>query len=355
MMDELQSSQKAGSHSTQIVQVGLTATEANAIISTRIAHEFGELQANAQLLVEKQLTQFKDSLVASLIGEGLLDVVAHPNFWKAMQATAVEAAGADDERDIDLVVDLLVERAKVPDDRRRKATIDAASQAIALLDGETLTGLTGLYAALTFHPSTDRPSTLFAIRARLLDIIAPQGRLPDPRADWVEHGVTLGAMRPVPMLLPMWDIQVQAIASYLSPGIPGEGEAYDQAMLLAHEVGHFSLAIGHPYKEGYSISPWPSVKALSRYLTLERGVDQSEADALSERMATAWRVGEIDPEVFAQVKADYDRHVKLGEFAEWMSTLRPQATLTAVGEVIARANLKKVAPEYFNGALFVGG
>ena len=354
MMDEFKSSQRAGSHSTQIVHVGLTAAEANDIITTRIAHEFGELQADAQLRVESQLTRFKESLVAALVGENLLDVVANPNFWKAMQGAAVEAAGADEERDIDLLVDLLVERAKVPGDRRRKATIDAASQAIALLDEETLTGLTGLYAALAFHPSTNRPSTLFGIRAILLNKIAPQG-LPNPHAGWVEHGVTLGAVRPVPKLLPMWDIQLQAIASYLSPGIPDEGAAYDDALRLAHEVGHPGLAMGHPYKEGFSMSRWPSSETLSTYLTVDRGMTQPDADALSMRMTKAWHIGEIDRQVFAQIKADYEYHVRLVEFAEWLSNLRPQVTLTGVGEVIARANLKNVAPQYFSNALFIGG
>lgn len=352
MTDEIKSVQKAGSHSTQIVNVGIGVAEANQIIDLRIANEFGELLSTVEDLVVDQLHRFKEGLVTALVEEGQLSAVANPNFWKAIQMAAVEAAGADNERDIDLLVDLLVERAKVPDDRRRKAAIEAATKAIGLLDEETLTAISTIFAAINYRAAVANPATMLRLRARVLRKVSPNG-FPDPQGGWIDHGVLLGALRIVPGLRPYSDIQQQMAAYYLSPGIEEGGASYDEAIRLASEVGYPSLAVGHPYKDGFAVSPFGDAEILRQYLIRERGMALQEAAALASKMQEAWQIGEVDEKVRQQFLSEYSSERELVEFGDWMSKLNPATMLTEVGSIVGAANLKRLEPAYLDKVIFI--
>lgn len=344
--------QKAGSNSQQTINVGMTVSEAHSVIEDRIAREFGDFRAGSMRQLKERLDQFEESLVAALVKAGRLDAAGDPNLWTAVQRAALEAAGSDGENDIDFLVSLLVERTEEPTDRRHRTVVDGAIKVITALDDETLDGLTALYIVTAFNPRVGVPRTLLTIQDNLLRKALPNGL---PASDnWIEHSINLGATRTVPGLKKLGHYLTDRMSVYLAPGVPSDGPEHEEGLRIAMKVGWSALAVGHPYKEGFSVSPFATVDAIRRTAMEKTGKSAAEAAEIADEMRRFWHIGEIDPESRTRFLADLDGFDHLRDYGEWMARLDPPITLTKIGQMVGHVNLKRVSPVHTEtGVMFV--
>lgn len=342
MVDEVRANLRAGAGSQQIITVGMTPADAHRLIDDRIAREFGEIRDGVRLEIADRLQTFGDRLVAGLVKADRLDAARDPSLWGSIQAAAVEAAGSDGDRDIDILVDLLVERARDSADRRRRAVVDGAIRAIASLDDETLNAVTALYVAAFFDVRVHPPTDLLKVQDAALAKVFPAG-LSNSKS-WIEHAILLGLARSVPGLRPFEEFTVHRFAAFLGPGIPTEGPDYEEALTVSAKTRWMLLAMQHPYKPDHSISVWRSLDQIRDHLMQNHEVSRIEAQSVAEEVCRVWKVGQIDPESRDRLLADLRRYPRLVELGEWMGAIDPAVTLTEVGTMVGRVNLRRLAP-----------
>lgn len=352
MNQELDVSMRAGAHSSQTINVGLTASEAHTIIEDRIAKEFSEFQRSSIDILGSRLREFENSLVSRLVKAGKLDAAGDPNLWGAIQAAAVQAAGSDDERDIGFLVDLLIERVDEPADRRRRTVIDGAIRAITSLDVETLAGISTLYAVTELNPRFAHPGSHLRMMDKLVATLNPIG-LPLSQ-EWVEHAINIGAASSTLGLRPFRDYLNARFAWCLAPGVADDSEELYAALSVSSQVGWQGLSRNHPYRPGFSVTPWSSSEDLVTFMT-QRHVSHEEAVRISNAMKSAWGMGTIHPEAARGFEAELDALDHLKAFGTWMAALRPPIVLTSVGKMVGYVNIKRLAPTYVQkNVLLVG-
>ncbi|MBB1517475.1 hypothetical protein H5398_16110 [Tessaracoccus sp. MC1679] len=342
MVDEIRANLKAGIGSQQIVTVGMTPTEAHRLIDDRIAREFGEIRDDVRLEINDRLRTFGDRLVAGLVKADRLDAARDPSLWGSIQAAAVEAGGSENDRDIDMLVDLLVERASDSADRRRRAVVDAAIKAIASLDDETLDAITALYVAVALDVKLLDPLGLPRLQDAVLSRVLPAG--PPSSRSWIEHAILLGLARTVPGLRSFEEITVDRLAPSLGPGVPSDGPDYEIALAVSAKTRWPFLARQHSYKPDHSVSVWRSLDQIRDHLVQNHGVSATEAEGVAEEVGRVWMVGQIDPESRDRFLANLRELPRLVALGEWMGALVPAVTLTEVGSMVGLVNLRRLAP-----------
>lgn len=345
--------QRAGPHSNQTVNIGLTVAEAHQIINDRIKAEFEGLRQESVRQIADRLEVFGDRLVADLAKVGRLDMIADPNLWTAIQAASREAAASETESDIDFLVDLLVERSKDPSDRRRRATIDAAIKVINSLDEESLLGITLLFVIYTFRPSVlGGPRQHLVFKGRLLGKIA-RGGLPSG-SEWLEHAIAIGAAQSVMALKPLEDFQFDDFSWNLSPGIHEDDPEQSHALSLVSRVRKGGiLSVGSPYIDDCMVTPWRNAEEV-RGEALKNGITGSDLNLLVQEICRLWNIGEVDPDARRQLFEDLDAHPQWPLLRTWVASLRPPITLTSIGKMVGLVNVRRLLPQFMEpGVTFV--
>lgn len=226
--------QIAGSNSVQTVNIGLTTQDAQRVVDSRIACVMGELYTIASQEAISRIDKLSEGLISWLAKTNRLGLLSDPSYWKAVDQGIREAASADNDRDIDMLVDLLVERTSDMENRRRRTTIQGAMAAITSLDQETLDGLTALYIVTSYTFNYRGPKVFFRRLGRLLERCLPHGLPPD--SSWTEHAVSIGAATPVPVLIPLIEYMLQRYSHWISPGVLYEGADYKRGWELMEEL-----------------------------------------------------------------------------------------------------------------------
>jgi hypothetical protein len=339
--------QRAGAHSHQTVNIGLSAADALQIVDNRIKVEFEGLRQESIRQIADRLEMFGDRLVADLAKAGRLDMAADPNLWTAIQAASREAAATETESDIDFLVDLLVERSKDPSNRRRRTTVDGAIKVINSLDEESLLGITLLYGIYAFRPSVaGGPREHLKFKGRLLRYIA-RGGVPSG-SEWIEHAITIGAAQSVMGLRPLEDYHFDDFSWSLSPGIQEGASDMSQALSLVSRVRKGGvIAVGSPYINDRSVAPWRNAEEV-RLEGQKNGITDSELDQLVEEICRLWHIGEVDPEARRQFIEDLDAHPQWPQLRTWVASLRPPINLTPIGEMVGLVNMRRLLPQFMD-------
>lgn len=151
--------QSAGDNSQQLIvrgdlnQYGMSVNDVNAIVDLHVEKVVANYRLDSIKAIEEKVGKFERHLFQNLGDKGLLEVVKKPSYQKDLFDAAVAIAGSDDDSGEAMLTELLIERAKVPDEQGLKIAIHKALQVISNLDNKSLNGLAGRF--LISHLSSD--------------------------------------------------------------------------------------------------------------------------------------------------------------------------------------------------------
>jgi hypothetical protein len=326
---------------------GLDVETAREIFESRAVMLRAELTAHAEAVVNARVTGLERALFAKFGTPELLQAFANPDFQFNVLEAQRSAARSGDAADIDLIVDLLVQRAEASESPRLRVATRRALETVGQLSTEALAGLTVLWYGISLTPEEHTlPELLRSMNTHLEPLVAD---LPTDAkwlgdlslVDCVQVGFSgIGALKNLIQF-----IGERKAPAFTCRGFPSSLEDISSSLRAIHPQFE-SLIVAHPLDEARRVllgRDEQDARKLASGVAVTMSVDISKVEAAIAEAVTATGYDERLPQWEELLRARFKDFQALEVIDSWWKDL-PPLSITAVGVAIAFANLKRLLP-----------
>lgn len=355
--------QSAGDNS-QLIQAGTVVVQG--VDEKRVREIFDEktvviLREFSQEALEtiiERVKNFEEDFVPKLVKENLVDALKNPSIQILLAEAQKSAASTEREADYSLLSELLVHRIKKGDDRYIRSGVSGAIKIVNEVSDEALLGLTALYIATSFVPSSLEITEGVKFLSELFSSIV-YNRLPQGE-QWLSHLDILSAVRlsSVSTLRKFEDYCSEKLLGYIAVGIEKNSSEYDKALEIVQRAKlPKDILCDHELRQGYvrlKMVNLNSLDAISILEIIKANNDEQVSDVLFQIPLSDGQKQAIR-EIYALYDSDTERRKEnvaeffklwdgfkiLKEVKNWWNNIPIAVTITPIGKSLAHANAQK--------------
>lgn len=389
------SEQTAGDNSTQ-VQAGTVNNYYNTTTTNIIGideerarnickEEYAIAKANwtqeAQGIAQERVIALEDKLIPKMQQhDETLKIFGDPAFQFVLRKAQISAASSGEEKDLDILSELIVHRAEQNGNRERTLGITKAIEIIDQIPESSLIGLSTFYAidryeskSFDIHQELKTLDNLY--KSILNDIELPVG------TQWIENLDVLSAVRMgssgIQSFKKMEEFLSNQLA-YLPMGIERNSQEYNEILSELHKVGLYDpkeeiaelnedngdnkkvlkiempLFKEHPLREGFLICAYPPeafTEGNSISIKVNLGTQELDIPLNREQFLTFKHLSEITYKDGRNVESltsklikEWDNYENLKNVRIWWNQLPIFFTITPIGVAIANAYIRTKYP-----------
>ena len=392
-MEINKSEQTAGDNSTQVQAgtvnnyynttniVGIDEERARTICKEEYAIAKANWTQEAQGIAQERVMALEDKLIPKMKQhDETLKIFGDPAFQFVLRKAQISAASSGEERDLDMLSELIVHRAEQNGKRERTLGITKAIEIIDQIPESSLIGLSTFYAINRYEPkSFDIHQGLKTLdnlyKSILNDIELPVG------TQWIENLDVLSAVRMgssgIQSFKKMEEFLSNQLA-YLPMGIERNSQEYNEILSELHKVGLYdpkeeiaelnedngdnkkALKIGmplfkeHPLREGFLICAYPpeaftegnsiSIKVNLGAQELDIPLNREQFLAFKHLSEITYKDGRNVESLTSKLIKEWDNYENLKNVRIWWNQLPIFFTITPIGVAIANAYIRTKYP-----------
>ncbi len=333
-----------------VVNVGLDVAAVREIYELQAATLRQELTAHAEDLVSERLGDLEQRMVSRFNSPELLPAFADPDFQFNILEAQRAAARSGEADDLDLIVDVLTQRAVTPPTPRLKLATRRALDVVGQIDAASLRGLTAFWYGMRMLPLV---GTLDALLDRINAALSPfvLGGLPEGDA-WQTDALMLDCLHSSPGAIGGIKEYWLYFAESEGPGFTCAGMDADTAAMvrdgfsaMAPQLG--GLVVVHPLDPDRFCLIGRSedhFRATGKLLGQLQGCDPIDLENAFEFAVSLNGYGERLGNLVEALQPHVRSRLQLVEYADWWGKQQPY-NITAVGTVVAYANYCRINPE----------
>lgn len=395
-MEINKSEQTAGDNSTQ-VQAGTVNNYYNTTTTNIIGideerarnickEEYAIAKANwtqeAQGIAQERVIALEDKLIPKMKQhDETLKIFGDPAFQFVLRKAQVSAAASGEERDLDMLSELIVHRAEQNGNRERTLGIAKAIEIIDQIPESSLIGLSIFYAISTYVPETHDVHQELRVLDNLYKSILNDVELPVGE-QWIENLDVLSAVRigssGIQSFKKMEEFLPNNLAKYLPIGIERNSKEYNEILSELHNVGLYDpkeeiaelnedngdnkkalkiemlLFKEHPLREGFLICACPpkfltdngSIIVTATIDSKEFKFHLSEEQYLAYKHLSemTYKDGRNVESLTSKLIKEWDNYEILKNVRIWWNQLPISFTITPIGVAIANAYIRTKYP-----------
>jgi hypothetical protein len=311
-----------------------------------------ELTSHAESIVNIRLATLEEKALPRLSFPELIDAFEDPDFQFNILEAQRSASRTDRPEDIDLLVDILEQRAATPASPRLKLATRKALDVVGQLSDGPLSGLTVLWYGTKLFPEA---STLDVFLTHMNDHLAVLSQsLPVMGGGWI---IDLASLDCIQLGVGFGQLKnfVQLLGQNKAPGFICEGMSSDVAnqhrAALTNASGSFSgIIAAHPLDPNRCSLLSPSEGHLrGRLAQLEAGgvVVTTEMKSALDAAIIDNRYGQELPNWESLLRTEVRKFEALHAIDTWWSDF-PALQVTPVGVAVGYANLRRLLPGQMN-------
>ena len=392
-MEINKSEQTAGDNSTQVQAgtinnyynttniVGIDEERARTICKEEYAIAKANWTQEAQGIAQERVMALEDKLIPKMKQhDETLKIFGDPAFQFVLRKAQISAASSGEERDLDMLSELIVHRAEQNGKRERTLGITKAIEIIDQIPESSLIGLSTFYAidrykseSFDIHQGLKTLDNLY--KSILNDIELPVG------TQWIENLDVLSAVRIAPSGIQSFKKMEEFLSNklaYLPMGIERNSQEYNEILSELHKVGLYDpkeeiaelnedngdnkntlkiempLFKEHPLREGFLICVLPPKYFIDNGSIIVTGnVDSKEFDfPLNEEQYLAYKhLSEITYKDGRNVESltsnlikEWNNYETLNKVMVWWNQLPIFFAITPIGVAIANAYIRTKYP-----------
>lgn len=351
-MTESNQHQKAGANSSQyqiagnlVVYEGVSEERAYEISKKAFRDMYEKYSEESYPTAAGRVEQLDMRYIPRLAGAGRLGALADPAFQVTLRKAQLGAASTERDSDYELLAGLLSDRAERADSRPVRAGINRAVEVVDQIDDESLTGLTVMSLALSVIPTAGGVEGGVEALEKILAPVMEGQPLPAGR-EWLEHLDILDAVRidRIQEFKPFKEHWCERTPGYLATGaLAGSVEDLEGSREFG-DMGLPNMVIDHELKPGYRRIASPTVGVLTQWLEAEKVPEHLHERA--QRIASdVYGLGRIDNDLTSGFMERVYASPHQARLGAWWDAFPHHFSLTVVGKVLARANLKHLDSE----------
>jgi hypothetical protein len=392
-MEINKSEQTAGDNSTQVQAgtvnnyynttniVGIDEERARTICKEEYAIAKANWTQEAQGIAQERVMALEDKLIPKMKQhDETLKIFGDPAFQFVLRKAQISAASSGEERDLDMLSELIVHRAEQNGKRERTLGITKAIEIIDQIPESSLIGLSTFYAIDRYEPkSFDIHQGLKTLdnlyKSILNDIELPVG------TQWIENLDVLSAVRMgssgIQSFKKMEEFLSNQLA-YLPMGIERNSQEYNEILSELHKVGFYDpkeeiaelnedngdnkkvlkiempLFKEHPLREGFLICAYPpeaftegnsiSIKVNLGAQELDIPLNREQFLAFKHLSEITYKDGRNVESLTSKLIKEWDNYENLKNVRIWWNQLPIFFTITPIGVAIANAYIRTKYP-----------
>jgi len=392
-MEINKSEQTAGDNSTQVQAgtvnnyynttniVGIDEERARTICKEEYAIAKANWTQEAQGIAQERVMALEDKLIPKMKQhDETLKIFGDPAFQFVLRKAQISAASSGEERDLDMLSELIVHRAEQNGKRERTLGITKAIEIIDQIPESSLIGLSTFYAIDRYEPkSFDIHQGLKTLdnlyKSILNDIELPVG------TQWIENLDVLSAVRMgssgIQSFKKMEEFLSNQLA-YLPMGIERNSQEYNEILSELHKVGLYDpkeeiaelnedngdnkkvlkiempLFKEHPLREGFLICAYPpeaftegnsiSIKVNLGAQELDIRLSREQFLAFKHLSEITYKDGRNVESLTSKLIKEWDNYENLKNVRIWWNQLPIFFTITPIGVAIANAYIRTKYP-----------
>ncbi len=390
-MEINKSEQTAGDNSTQVQAgtvnnyynttniVGIDEERARTICKEEYAIAKANWTQEAQGIAQERVMALEDKLIPKMKQhDETLKIFGDPAFQFVLRKAQISAASSGEERDLDMLSELIVHRAEQNGKRERTLGITKAIEIIDQIPESSLIGLSTFYAIDRYESKSfdihQGLKTLDNLYKRILnDIELPVG------TQWIENLDVLSAVRMgssgIQSFKKMEEFLSNQLA-YLPMGIERNSQEYNEILSELHKVGLYDpkeeiaelnedngdnkkvlkiemlLFKEHPLREGFLICAYPpeaftegnSIKVNLGAQELDIPLNREQFLAFKHLSEITCKDGRNVESLTSKLIKEWDNYENLKNARIWWNQLPIFFTITPIGVAIANAYIRTKYP-----------
>ena len=395
-MEINKSEQTAGDNSTQ-VQAGTVNNYYNTTTTNIIGideerarnickEEYAIAKANwtqeAQGIAQERVIALEDKLIPKMKQhDETLKIFGDPAFQFVLRKAQVSAAASGEERDLDMLSELIVHRAEQNGNRERTLGIAKAIEIIDQIPESSLIGLSIFYAISAYVPGTHDVHQGLRVLDNLYKSILNDVELPVGK-QWIENLDVLSAVRigssGIQSFKKMEEFLPNILAKYLPIGIERNSKEYNEILLELDTAGlndpeeiiadynekiednrKISRIVAplfkeHPLREGFLICTYPpeaftegnsiSIKVNLGAQELDIPLNREQFLAFKHLSEITYKDGRNIDSLKTNFIKEWDKFENLRNARIWWNQLPMYFTITPIGVAIANAYIRTKYP-----------
>jgi hypothetical protein len=329
------------------VSFELSVEAAREVYAAQAEHLRAELTVHAEATVNSRLADFEQRLMRAFgVHPELLQTFADPDFQFNVLEAQRSAARSGKVEDLDLLVDLLSQRASTPPTPRLSMATRRALDVAGQLPSDSLAGLTAIWYSLSLTPlNTDLASSLASAETFVTAIVAaglPEGHgwLQDlDILDCIQLG-GLGSLKSLPTLLG------DRLEGFTCRGFTFEEAAQVRSSLTAVDPRLAELVVRHPLSDDrFCLLGMSEEQVRELAASMSPHLDQEpDGHRVLEEAIVLNGYKERSPDFAGKLRERFSQHPNLQLLDEWWGENFRSLYMTPVGIVVAYANLRRLLP-----------
>ncbi|WP_143016091.1 LPO_1073/Vpar_1526 family protein [Nocardioides szechwanensis] len=283
--------------------------------------------------------QLRDRLVNQLAEEGLLSVFREPSFQALLARSAIGAAQTDEQTDYDLLANILADRARKGDERRRRIGLDRAVEVVEKVEISDLRALTTIFVLTKVRAmggslvrSLETHDALYG--SLLGDSDLPLGRGFMDRLDLLN----LVRVNQIGGFRKFDDYWIPTVSGWYASGIRKDDPMVDEVWTGFARRGFKPLLSEHEL----DAERWRLAYARPAYmreaLVAAGKHTESQVDGIMDYASNWFGLNDSgDPVMRQQVVDRLDATATLGKVRRWLDSLPNGCFMTDAGVILARS------------------
>lgn len=344
-MSEISQAQRAGANSIQYqvfgdLHTGISEERVREIFYENSQEAIAKFSAESLAVANKRVEKFDENAIKKLAKEGLLESLSDPSIQITLRKAQLGAASSEREADYEMLANLLKDRAKFGDNRTERASINRAVEVVDQLDEDALTGLSVFSAIYSLRAQGDSLEVVLDLVDQVVHQILGDKNLPTGRA-WIDHLEILDAIRVFPLAgVGSFDAYwSKSYSSWLTSGVP-TGSAMDvEGRAALDELDAAQAVIPNVLNPGYTMYCSDIAEAFSTELP-KAGWTAENQEKLREIGRVTYGSQNKDDSLVPAFMEMVQARPRLKILSEWWQTIPIAFDITAVGKVLARANVR---------------
>lgn len=392
-MEINKSEQTAGDNSTQVQAgtvnnfynttniVGIDEKRARNICKEEYAIAKANWTQEAQGIAQERVMALEDKLIPKMKQhDETLKIFGDPAFQFVLRKAQISAASSGEEKDLDMLSELIVHRAEQNGNRERTLGITKAIEIIDQIPESSLIGLSIFYAidryeskSFDIHQGLKSLDNLY--KGILNDIELPVG------TQWIENLDVLSAVRMGSSGIQSFKKMEEFLSNQLAclpMGIERNSQEYNEILLELHNVSLYDpkeeiaelnedngdnkkilkieipLFKEHPLREGFLICTYPpeaftegnsiSIKVNLGAQELDIPLNREQFLAFKHLSEITYKDGRNVESLTSKLIKEWDNYENLKNVRIWWNQLPIFFTITPIGVAIANAYIRTKYP-----------
>jgi len=392
-MEINKSEQTAGDNSTQVQArtvnnyynttniVGIDEERARTICKEEYAIAKANWTQEAQGIAQERVMALEDKLIPKMKQhDETLKIFGDPAFQFVLRKAQISAASSGEERDLDMLSELIVHRAEQNGKRERTLGITKAIEIIDQIPESSLIGLSTFYAINRYvFEGTDIYQGLETFD-NLYKSILNKTKLP-VGTQWIENLDVLSAVRISPSGIQSFKKMEEFLSNQLAclpMGIERNSQEYNEILLELHNVSLYDpkeeiaelnedngdnkkilkieipLFKEHPLREGFLICTYPpeaftegnsiNIKVNLGAQELDIPLNREQFLAFKHLSEITYKDGRNVESLTSKLIKEWDNYENLKNVRIWWNQLPIFFTITPIGVAIANAYIRTKYP-----------